>query len=154
MFFVLILSAVLFFMPPAWAADLSLNTRVPAHKLWLGLGMIVSGIYLVPYGVSPIVEGGVVKYAATRRIAQNMGRLAEDEKGFLRRFYFPHRVGRVMAWPHEIGKLESDGVLFRPEESVLKDKMQTYCLTDAASKYVTKHKTFLSELESVDPQAY
>ena len=141
-------------MPPAWAAYLSLNTWIPSHKLWMGLGMVISAIYLIPYGVSPVVEGGISKHAANRKIAENMEHLADDEKRFLRRFYFPNRVGRVMAWPHEIGRLETDGVLFCPGDSGLKDKMQTYCMTNGVLKYIAKHRDFLADLERINPQGY
>ena len=116
--------------------------------------MVISAAYLIPFGVSPIIEGEVEKHKANKKFAHIMGHLADDEKRFLRRFYFPNRSGRVMAWPHEIGKLESDGVLFCPGDSGLKDQMQTYWLTDATMNYAAKHKTVLAELERIDPHGY
>jgi hypothetical protein len=120
----------------------------------MGLSMVVSGIYLLPFGVSPMVEHGLGKYRSNKRVAEVMSKLAPDEKRLVRQFYFPAREGHIMAWPHEVGKLESDGVLFSPGETGLKDTMKTYCLTPSASKYAAKHRDFLAELEKTKPTRY
>jgi hypothetical protein len=96
----------------------------------------------------------VGKDRANKKIARIMGQLADDEKSFLRRFYFPNREGHITAWPHEIGNLEFDGVVFCPGDSGLKDQIQTYCLTEAAQRYVAEHQTFLAELEKTNPHRY
>lgn len=154
MLFVLILSACLFFMPPAWAVFLSLDKWIPAHKFWMGMGMVVSAMYLIPFGISPPIEREIGKYRANRKITKTINHLAEDEKRFLRQFYFPSHNGHIMAWPHEVGKLETDGVIFCPGDSGLKDGMLAYCLTDATQKYIRNHKEFLVELEKVNPHGY
>ena len=150
MFFVLVVSAALFFMPPAWAAYLSLDTWISAHKFWPGLGMVVSIAYLVPFGISPPIERQIKHHRLKGKALQTMAHLATDERAVIRGFYFPVRRGHIMAWPHEIGKLEVDGVLFCPGPSGLKDQMQTYCLTDTASKYIENNPNVFADLEHAD----
>ena len=155
MFFILLLSASLFFMPPAWAAYFALDSWISAHKAWLSGGMFLSTAYLVPFGVSPIFEGKIKARHFAQKIADVMSNLTEDEKQTLRRLYLPKPTSHLIAWPHQIGKLESDGVLFCPGDSGLGNNEKVYCLTATALKYVEKHKkVFLEELERTKPLPY
>ncbi len=155
MLFILLLSAGLFFMPLRWASYLSVDGLIASHRMWLGLGMLVSAAYLVPFGVSPIVEKGISERHSKGRMAQVMSNLAEDEKRFLRRFYFPRHISHIIVWRHEVGKLESDGVVFCPGDSGLSNMQQVYCLTEATLKYIAKHKeVFLATLERTNPNLH
>src|ERR1700730_1624021 len=150
MLFVLILSGGLFFMPPAWAAYLSLDNWISAHRFWMGLGMVLSAAYLIPFGVSPIAEKAIAEHRAKGKIAHVMSNLAEDEKRFLRRFYFPRQISHLIVWRHEVGKLENDGVVFSPGDSGLSNMQEVHCLTNAALGYIEKHK----ELERTNPNLH
>jgi hypothetical protein len=151
MVFIFLLSAGLFFMPPAWASFLALDSSIHRYKPWLGGGMVLSAAYLIPFGVSPFVERRVALWRRARAIGHVMSNLAPDEKRLLRRFFFPSRNGRIIVWRHEIGRLESDGVLFCPGDAGLQNRQEVFCLTDEASRYIEKHRGFLAELEGINP---
>jgi hypothetical protein len=149
MTFLLLVCGALFFAPSRWTSQLSLDGWIAIHRTLLGGGFFVSAVYLIPFGISPMVENWASSKVADRKMSHVMSSLAVDEKKLIRRFYFPDKNGRLIVWPHEVGKLASDGVVFCPGEAGLRNEMVVYSLTPAALRYIEKHKTFVSELDSI-----
>jgi hypothetical protein len=147
MTFILLLCTVLFFMPTAWVAHFALADWVSLHRAWLGLGMFVSAAYLIPFGVSPRIEKELEARRSAKKLSHIMSHLAESEKQFLRRFYFPKHVGHVIVWKHEVGKLESDGIVFFPNDFHFENGQEGVSLTSAALKYIEQHQEFLTMLD-------
>jgi len=79
-------------------------------------------------------------------MARLMSSLSQEEKRFLRRFYFPVHTGHVIVWRHEVGKLEADGIVFCPGNSGLTNRQEVYSLTPAVLTYMARHKEFIAEL--------
>lgn len=147
MCFVFILCGGLFFIPPHLASYLSIQEIITAHRGWWALGMVVSAAYLIPFGVSPFLEKQCAQTHAMRNMNWVMSNLAQEEKRLLRRFYFPTHTGHLIVWRHEVGKLESDGVVFCLGDSRLTNRQEVFALTRASLKYIENHKEFIVELE-------
>jgi hypothetical protein len=147
--FIFLISAGLFFLPYKVAEYIFVHDWVVYHRAWLGLSMVVSGFYLIPFGVSPIVERQIASWRSKHTVATAIENLATDEKNFIKRFYVPQRVGQIKVWKHEVGKLESDGIVRCVQGANLVNHMEVYCMTATASKYVNDHPEFLAELQRI-----
>lgn len=110
---------------------------------WFLASAIITGLWILTFPVE-IAAKHCIEY---RKIARRLSDLAGDEKRFLLRF-FQSNTSVVIAWPHEMGKLEVDGILFRPSDSGFGNNQFNYSLTPRASKYVSRHKdSFLQYLK-------
>lgn len=132
MLFVLLLSSALFFMPPAWAARLSLDGWIASHRAWLSGGMIISAVYLIPFGVLPIVEKKYHSKKAKEGIRDNLRNLPGYEAALVRRCLLNDgRATEAIADKGTAKSLEKKGILWESVDHTVRGGV-AYSITSAA----------------------